>query len=144
MNIPSFRAFQPFLFSILVVALLAAKLHHLFQHARSIPLLRFVVYFPTFFIQDCFIITVQRLLLHGQSRNTLSILGLSIGAFLAYGNPSLTFRARYCDSLGTNRFLSSLGPSPWVLQRHSLDFIMLLAESCNGMQLEVWPAILLP
>ncbi|KKZ64094.1 hypothetical protein EMCG_01591 [[Emmonsia] crescens] len=83
MNIPSFRTFQPFLFSILVVALLAAKLHHLFQHAHSIPLLRFVVYFPTFFIQDCFIITVQRLLLHGQSRNTLSILGLLIGGFLA-------------------------------------------------------------
>ncbi|PGG97782.1 hypothetical protein GX51_07164 [Blastomyces parvus] len=82
MSVHSFRAFQPFLFSVLVVALLAAKLLHLFQHARSIPLLRFVVYFPTFFIQDCFLIIVQRLLLHGQSRNLYSILGLSIGAFL--------------------------------------------------------------
>ncbi|OJD10920.1 hypothetical protein AJ78_08195 [Emergomyces pasteurianus Ep9510] len=83
MNVPSFRVLQPFIFSVLVVAILSAKLLHLFLHARSIPLLCFVVYFPTFFIQDCFLIIVQRLLLHGQSRNTLTLVGLSIGAFLA-------------------------------------------------------------
>ncbi|PGH01930.1 hypothetical protein AJ79_07761 [Helicocarpus griseus UAMH5409] len=83
MNLPSFRAWQPFFFSLLVVAVLSAKLLHLFQHARSIPLLRFIIYFPTFFIQDCFLIIVQRLLLHGQTRSVQSTVGLAIGGFLA-------------------------------------------------------------
>ncbi|EER42621.1 sulfatase domain-containing protein [Histoplasma capsulatum H143] len=83
MGVPSFRVFQPFFFSVLTVALLASKLLHLFLHAHSIPLLHFVVYFATFFLQDCFLIVAQRVLLHGQSRNITSILGLCIGGFLA-------------------------------------------------------------
>ncbi|OAX79570.1 hypothetical protein ACJ72_06113 [Emergomyces africanus] len=83
MTVPSFRVFQPACFSVLAVAILASKLLHLFLHAHSIPWLRFVIYFPTFFIQDCLLIIVQRLLLQGQSRYALSLLGISIGAVLA-------------------------------------------------------------
>ncbi|EEH35361.2 sulfatase domain-containing protein [Paracoccidioides lutzii Pb01] len=83
MNPFSFRIFQPLIFSILVVAIISSKLLHLFQHAHSIPLPRFILYFFTFFIQDCFLIIVHRLLLYGQSRNIQTIIGLTIGVILA-------------------------------------------------------------
>lgn len=82
MNIPSFRLSRPFLFSVFVVSVVASKLLHLFQHAHTIPPLRFILYFPTFFIQDAIVSIALRLLLHGGS-GALSVAGLVIGGFLA-------------------------------------------------------------
>ncbi|KAK2791209.1 hypothetical protein FQN53_006047 [Emmonsiellopsis sp. PD_33] len=83
MKLPSFRAFHPLVFSVLVVALLAAKLLHLFQHVASIPSLPFILYLPTFFIQDVLLIIVQRLLLHCQTRTPWSVTGLGVAVLLA-------------------------------------------------------------
>ncbi|PGG95678.1 hypothetical protein AJ80_09924 [Polytolypa hystricis UAMH7299] len=82
MNTPSFRLSRPFVFSVVVVAPLASKFLHLFQHVGSIPSLRFILFFPTFFIQDCFLVIVARLLLHG-STGTLPLIGLCIASFLS-------------------------------------------------------------
>ena len=82
MNIPSFRLSRPFLFSLLVVSILASKLLHLFQHVHTIPPLRFVLYFPTFFVQDVVVAIAGRLLLHNGT-GALSVVGLLFGGFLA-------------------------------------------------------------
>ncbi|KAL2370206.1 sulfatase domain-containing protein [Blastomyces gilchristii SLH14081] len=142
MSVPSFRVFQPFLFSVLVVALLAAKLLHLFQHARSIPLLRFVVYFPTFFIQDCFVIIVQRLLLNGQSRNLYSILGLSIGAFLttiSLGASAAQFGFYYVTGGELQWDAAGSVASDPAAMRLMLSGIMPVTVSGLAMLLFAWP-----
>ncbi|KAI1911196.1 hypothetical protein LOZ39_002041 [Ophidiomyces ophidiicola] len=83
MNIPSFRLSRPFLFSLLTVSVLASKLLHLFLHAHTIPVLRFIIYFPTFFIQDAAAIIFCRFLLHGGG-GIFSVIGLMFGGFLAF------------------------------------------------------------
>lgn len=83
MKIPSFRPTRPFLFSLFAVSILASKLLHLFQHASSIGFLRFIIYFPTFFIPDVLAGTVHRLLLHDGEAKGWPWIGLFIGAFMA-------------------------------------------------------------
>lgn len=82
MNIPSFRLSRPFLFSLFVVSVFASKFLHLFQHAHTIPPLRFILYFPTFFVQDVIVSIALRLLLHNGS-GALSVVGLVFGGFLS-------------------------------------------------------------
>ncbi|EAS29257.3 sulfatase [Coccidioides immitis RS] len=83
MNIPSVRLSRPFLFSLLVVAVLASKFLHLFQHAHTIPPLRFILYFPTFFVQDIVTVIVGRLLLQ-PGTGALFVAALTLGAFLSF------------------------------------------------------------
>lgn len=54
---------KSFLYSVLVVSSLTSKVVHLSSHRSSLPILLFVLYLPTFFIPDVFIIIGGRLLL---------------------------------------------------------------------------------
>ncbi|KAI9802626.1 MAG: hypothetical protein M1825_002648 [Sarcosagium campestre] len=49
-------------FSLLVVSLLAAKLLHVFSHLRTTAIFLFLLYFPTFFTPDLFVICISRIL----------------------------------------------------------------------------------
>jgi hypothetical protein len=50
------------LYALTVVALLAAKMLHLFSHLPSTPILLFVLYFPTFLTPDLVVILASRLI----------------------------------------------------------------------------------
>lgn len=43
---------RPFIFSLLVVSVTSSKVLHLLQHAASLPVGQFALYFPTFFILE--------------------------------------------------------------------------------------------
>lgn len=73
---------QPFLLSILAVSVLSSKALHLFEHAHSIPPYNFVVYFPTFFIQDALLCIAIWLLLHVTS-GVKSIVAVIVSGILA-------------------------------------------------------------
>lgn len=72
---------RPFLLSLVVVATLSAKVVHLFLHVHSVPLASFLLYFPTFFIQDCLLFLGTWFLLHKTS-GVAGTLGLLIAGFL--------------------------------------------------------------
>ncbi|KAK2741251.1 hypothetical protein FQN57_005713 [Myotisia sp. PD_48] len=83
MNLPSLRPSRPFIFSLLVASIIAAKLLHLVQHAASVPTLEFILYFPTFFISDVFVAIFGRFLLHAGGGGVWQAVGLLSGTFLS-------------------------------------------------------------
>ncbi|KAK2880004.1 hypothetical protein FQN49_000668 [Arthroderma sp. PD_2] len=83
MDVPSFRPSRAFLYSLLVVSLIASKCLHLLQFANSVPLLHFIVFFPTLFIPDALVSLVGRALLHGGSGGVWPAIGLVLGSFLS-------------------------------------------------------------
>jgi hypothetical protein len=73
-----------FLYSLLVVSSLSAKILHLFSHIQSLPILLFLLYLPTFLIEDICVIVVGRLLLHQSHHGLISTITAIIGGFFAY------------------------------------------------------------
>lgn len=72
----------PFLFSLLVVSGLSSKLLHIAQHVRSLPLLYFIIYLPTLFFLDLFVICLGRLLLRG-TETPFQLLTCILGGLMA-------------------------------------------------------------
>ncbi|RSM06776.1 hypothetical protein CDV31_008959 [Fusarium ambrosium] len=70
-----------FLFAIFFVSVVFAKLLHLYIHLHSIAAIDFLVYLPTFFLQDVFVIFLGRLLLR-RERTIISFVGYCFGCFL--------------------------------------------------------------
>ena len=86
MNIHSLRPSRPprpFLFALFAVSILASKLLHLYQHGASIGFLRFVLYFPTFFIPDVLVAIVHRILLHHGNGALWTWIGGTVGGLMA-------------------------------------------------------------
>ena len=74
---------RPYILSLLAVSTLSSKALHLSQHATSLPLTKFILYFPTFFIQDFLLLIGAWFLLHRSTGlRSLSILGLFIIAII--------------------------------------------------------------
>lgn len=79
----------PFYYSLLAISCLASKFLHLALHCRSVSLVSFVVYLPTFFFQDVLVLILGRILFRGFDglvQQICSVLGCSI----AWGSPSTT------------------------------------------------------
>jgi hypothetical protein len=72
----------PFLFSLLVVSGLSTKVLHIAQHVRSLPLLHLILYLPTLFFLDLFVICLGRLLLRGPE-SPFQLLTCVLGGFMA-------------------------------------------------------------
>lgn len=70
---------KSFLFSVLVVSSISAKVVHLSSHRNSLPILLFVLYLPTFFIPDILLVIGGRLLL--STRNNASF-ALTVASFI--------------------------------------------------------------
>ncbi|KAM0563221.1 hypothetical protein ACHAPJ_000939 [Fusarium lateritium] len=70
-----------YLFSVFFVSLLFAKLLHLYIHIHSIAVIDFIVYLPTFFLQDVFLVLIARLLLR-KERTIPSLIGFVLGCIL--------------------------------------------------------------
>ncbi|KAG5658493.1 hypothetical protein KAF25_010674 [Fusarium avenaceum] len=67
-----------YLFAVFFVSILFAKLLHLYIHIHSITAIDFVVYLPTFFLQDVFLVLFARLLLR-KERTIPSLIGYVLG-----------------------------------------------------------------
>ncbi|KAF5019423.1 hypothetical protein F66182_8577 [Fusarium sp. NRRL 66182] len=70
-----------FLFAVFFVSLLFTKLLHLYIHIHSIAAIDFLVYLPTFFLQDVFLVLLVRLLLR-RERTILSLIAYILGCIL--------------------------------------------------------------
>jgi hypothetical protein len=70
-----------YLFSVYFVSLLFAKLLHLYIHIHSISALDFIVYLPSFFLQDVFLVLLGRVLLR-RERTIASFVGYLFGCIL--------------------------------------------------------------
>lgn len=78
----SFPSLPPILFALVVVSVLSSKVLHLLQHIESLPLTYFVLFSPTLFVPDAFVIIVLRLLLHSPDSRLQWAL-YALGAILA-------------------------------------------------------------
>jgi hypothetical protein len=67
-----------YLFAVFFVSILFAKLLHLYIHIHSIAVIDFVVYLPTFFLQDVFLVLLARVLLR-RERTIPSLIGYVLG-----------------------------------------------------------------
>jgi hypothetical protein len=70
-----------YLFAVYFVSILFAKLLHLYIHIHSIAVIDFIVYLPTFFLQDIFLVLLGRLLLR-RERTIASFAGYLVGCIL--------------------------------------------------------------
>ncbi|TVY62087.1 hypothetical protein Focb16_v014196 [Fusarium oxysporum f. sp. cubense] len=70
-----------FPFAFFFVSLVFAKLLHLYIHLRSITAIDFIVYLPTFFLQDVFLACLARLLLRPR-RTIPSFVGYILASIL--------------------------------------------------------------
>lgn len=73
---------RPFLLSLLLVSALSSKVLHLFQHVSSLPPALFVVFFPTFFVQELLLCGAAWFLLTRSTRLGC-VLGLAATASVA-------------------------------------------------------------
>lgn len=67
-------------FALFFVSYFTAKLLHLGSHAGSLPILLYLLYFPTFLLPDVLLLVGSKLLLYRQNAGTVR---RSIGIFLA-------------------------------------------------------------
>lgn len=72
----------PILYALVVVSVFSSKALHILQHIESLPFLQFVLYSPTLFLPDAFVIIVLRLLLQSPDSHVQWIL-YALGAILA-------------------------------------------------------------
>jgi hypothetical protein len=70
-----------YLFAVYFVSILFAKLLHLYIHIHSIAVIDFIVYLPTFFLQDIFLVLLGRLLLR-RERTISYFAGYLVGCIL--------------------------------------------------------------
>lgn len=70
-----------YLFAVYFVSILFAKLLHLYIHIHSISVIDYIVYLPTFFLQDVFLVLIGRLLLR-RERTIVSLAGYILGCIL--------------------------------------------------------------
>lgn len=73
----------PFYFTLLFLSNISSKLLHIAQHIQSLPLLYLILFSPTLFIPDIFVLCVGRFLLRA-SETHLQVLGCGLGALLGY------------------------------------------------------------
>lgn len=73
---------RSFLLSVLVVSALSSKFLHLFQHITSLPLTHFVVFSPTFFLQETLLAGAAWFLLQ-RTTGLRGILGTAIAAIIS-------------------------------------------------------------
>jgi hypothetical protein len=69
--------------SIFFVSYFAAKLLHLGSHASSLPLFLYLLYFPTFILQDIVLLVSSKLLLYRDTTGQSSLIRKSFGGLLA-------------------------------------------------------------
>lgn len=82
MHPTSYLPSLPFLFSLLVVSGLSAKVLHILQHLHSLQALYLIIYLPTLFLVDFLVICVGRLLLRTPN-SPCQLLGCVLGGVLA-------------------------------------------------------------
>ncbi|KAJ5156738.1 hypothetical protein N7492_009541 [Penicillium capsulatum] len=73
---------RPFLLSLLLVSALSSKLLHLSQHASSLPAAQFILFLPTFFLQEALLCGAAWFLLT-RSTGWKAIAGTAVTAFVA-------------------------------------------------------------
>jgi hypothetical protein len=88
MQVNVFAPFQVVLrprnqFALFVVSYFTAKLLHLGSHAGSLPILLYLLYFPTFLLPDALLLLGSKLLIYRHSGNQPSTIRKWIGAALA-------------------------------------------------------------
>ncbi|KAJ3521707.1 hypothetical protein NM208_g13170 [Fusarium decemcellulare] len=81
-----------FFFAVFFISLVFAKLLHLYIHLHSIAAIDFLVYLPTFFLQDVFLVCFARLLLR-RERTIVSFVGYFLGCLLTQVSFLITFGA---------------------------------------------------
>lgn len=70
-------------FALFFVSYFTAKLLHLGSHAGSLPILLYLLYFPTFLLPDFLLLIIGKLLIYRHNGGQASRLRRSFGAFLA-------------------------------------------------------------
>lgn len=88
MQVNFFAPFQVVLrprnqFALFFVSYFTAKLLHLGSHAGSLPILLYLLYFPTFLLPDALLLLSSKLLLYRHSGGQPSAIRKWVGAFLA-------------------------------------------------------------
>lgn len=87
MQVNFFAPFQVILrpknqFSLFFVSYFTAKLLHLGSHAGSLPILLYLLYFPTFLLPDFLLLVGSKLFVYRHNGGQASTLRRSIGAAL--------------------------------------------------------------
>lgn len=70
-------------FALFFVSYFTAKLLHLGSHVGSLPVLLYLLYFPTFILPDVLLLVSSKILVYRHNGSQQSIIRRSIGAFLA-------------------------------------------------------------
>ena len=88
MQVNVFAPFQVVLrprnqFALFVVSYFTAKLLHLGSHAGSLPILLYLLYFPTFLLPDALLLLGSKLLIYRHNGNQPSTIRKWVGASLA-------------------------------------------------------------
>lgn len=70
-------------FSLFFVAYFVAKLLHLGSHAASLPIVLYLLYFPTFLLPDILLLFGSKVLIYTQHGGQTSAIRKAIGGLLA-------------------------------------------------------------
>lgn len=70
-------------FALFFVSYFTAKLLHLGSHAGSLPILLYLLYFPTFLLPDVLLLVTSKVLIYRHNGSQPSALRRWIGVFLA-------------------------------------------------------------
>ena len=70
-------------FALFFVSYFIAKLLHLVSHAGSLPILLYLLYFPTFLLPDLLLLVGSKVLVYRHNGGQVSSVRRMIGAFLA-------------------------------------------------------------
>ena len=70
-------------FALFFVSYFTAKLLHLGSHAGSLPILLYLLYFPTFILPDLLLLVGSKILIYRHNGGQVSSIRRTIGAFLA-------------------------------------------------------------
>jgi hypothetical protein len=70
-------------FALFFVSYFTAKLLHLGSHAGSLPILLYLLYFPTFLLPDFLLLVGSKILVYRHNGGQASTIRRSLGAFLA-------------------------------------------------------------
>ena len=70
-------------FALFFVAYFGAKLLHLASHAASLPILLYLLYFPTFLLPDFVLLVASKLLVYTQNGGQTSTTRKVVGGLLA-------------------------------------------------------------
>ncbi|KAH6614917.1 alkaline-phosphatase-like protein [Boeremia exigua] len=94
-------------FALFFVSYFTAKLLHLGSHAGSLPILLYLLYFPTFLLPDVLLLVISKVLIYRHNGSQPSTIRRSIGAFLAL------FTAG-CSAAQISFFVETGGEIQWM------------------------------